>query len=195
MPGNIIFCNSTGLRRTVVFLFVFCIIQFSSAWIYPASSFSGIGSAVQEKFLGVPFQYCLWLVVSLCFYLDSRRSGLTFYSRVLLPISPFILIGFASSIFGVMPFDSLRYLILFLVMCVSSVLPVSVLPLSVMEKYFFNIFSGIVVISLIYGVAFPDYGVQAYGIQRALRGFFTNKNQFGWFSAISLIIIVVFFDV
>jgi hypothetical protein len=49
--------------------------SFSSAWFYPASTFTGMGSTYQDKFLGVPFQYTLWLLVLYLSFLDVKVGG------------------------------------------------------------------------------------------------------------------------
>jgi hypothetical protein len=86
-----------------------------------------------------------------------------------------------------MPLESFRYLALYFVMFIAAVLPVSILPLVTMRRLIYSVMLAIVIMSVFYALLFPSYGMQIYGGQNTLRGFFTNKNQFGWFPRLHLL--------
>lgn len=194
MHGHVTRSDSAFHIRLSVIIFIACIVQFSSAWFYPASTFTGMGSTYQDKFLGVPFQYTLWLLVLYLSFLDVKLNGFSFYFFNVKLFAPFIMVGFLASVFGVMPLESFRYLALYFVMFIAAVLPVAILPLATMRRLIYFVMLAIVIMSVFYAVLLPSYGMQIYSGQNTLRGFFTNKNQFGWFSALAFIVSVMFFD-
>lgn len=194
MSGDVNKTRPNGLRRIAIILLVCSIVQFSTIWYYPESVFSGINTAIQEKSFGVPFQYTLWLVLALTFVYDASNSKLDFYLSVCKPYVCFLFFGVLSSLFGVMPFDSFRLIFLFIVMLLAATLPVAVLSSSDVHRISYHSFVFIIVASVVVAILVPHVGVQSYGGVPAWRGLFTNKNTFGWFSAICFIISVIFFD-
>lgn len=194
MSGHVTPEKAIAFQKIGIVLLICCIVQFSSAWLYPATSFSGVNTAIQEKLLGVPFQYGLWLAVLLAFFYDVANYKIDFYLTVFRPFVLIYVVGIVSALFGVMPFDSIRLLVLYLVMFIASVLTCSILSVSSSRNVLYKTFSVILFVSIVFSIAVPQIGAQSYSGVVAWRGLFTNKNTFGWFSAIGLIVAVLFFD-
>ncbi|QBJ79412.1 hypothetical protein DKK66_15835 [Aquitalea sp. USM4] len=194
MPRYVIIGKPVFMLRLSYFFIICCILQFSAAWIYPPTSFSGISTVIQDKIFGVPFQYALWLAVFLTFLFDATRNGFDFYVNVIKPFLPFFLFGMFSSVFGIMPMESIRLIALYWVMACAAILPVSIANVRAARIASYNTFFTLILISVLVSILLPQIGAQSYGTVVAWRGLFTNKNAFGWFSAIALIIAVVFFD-
>lgn len=194
MSRHVIRDKSIFMVRFSYVLLICCVVQFSSAWIYPPSTFSGISTVIQDKALGVPFQYALWAAVFLTFLYDAIHNGFDFYVITVKPFIVFVLLGILSSIFGIMPIESIRLIVLYFVMICASILPVSVLNAHDAQKTVYNTFFILIFLSVLFPILLPQIGAQSYGVATAWRGLFTNKNTLGWFSAIALIVAVIFFD-
>ena len=184
--------NRNYIDKYIVLLFLL-IVQFSAAWVYPPSSFNGVNTLVTEKTLGVPFQYMLWLAILIVFLVQFSRGFIQFYVSILSPYVLFVLVGFISSISGIMPFDSLKLLSLFVLMLLSGVACAVAIPVRRLGHIVYYLFALLVFISVLISLIYPPVGAQYYGSNLVWRGVFTNKNQFGWFLSISLIIFVVFY--
>lgn len=175
-------------------LFVFCLIQFSLAWIYPSRAFGPSAVVIQERLMAGPFVYGLWLFVLIGYYFHINKFGFSFSYSIVKPLVPFILLGTISTFFSQAPFDSFRLLILYFLMIIAAVLTSSSLTVSSLERVVYKSFAAIIIFSLLYSFIFPSLGAQYYGSELAWRGFFAHKNGFGWFSAIALLVSLILFD-
>jgi O-antigen ligase len=170
-------------------MLVMSVIQFTAAWLYPATSFGGTESLITEKALGVPFQYLLWLMVLTGFFLHTTGQGFDFLMRVLKPWLPLIVVGIVASVFGAQPFVSLRSMMLWILMALSAAMVVGEMPpkkalVALMRGMF-----AIVLLSVVMALLVPKVGTQLYGTStKVWRGVFTQKNQLGWVAALTLII-------
>lgn len=181
--------HNRGSGRFWTLLLVMSIVQFSAAWLYPASTFGGVDTMINEKAMGVPFQYLLWLLVLLALCLHVARAGFDFLAKALLPFLPFFLVGLFASVLGIAPFTSLRSLILWTFCALAAAVIPFELPARQSVKWLFRMATILIVLSVLLAVLVPKLGTVGYGTADSVwRGVFTNKNQLGWIATLILLV-------
>lgn len=180
-----------GWRRFMVVLLVLCVIQFAGMWIYPASTFGLILGQASDKPFGVAFQRVLWALLAYTFLRSVMREGLAPLGIALRAFLPFLLVGLVTAVFGYSPFDSLRMLIMWTIMAGAAAIIGNSLPRELVERVLLWSSLVIMLLCVVYALALPGFGTTPYGSETVWRGFFTNKNQFGWFSSLVLMIAVM----
>lgn len=177
-------------RHFWLLILVMSIIQFSGAWIYPASKFGGVETLITEKTLGVPFQYSLWLMLIFGMGLHIHRRGLDFAAKVFIPWLPFIIAGLTASVLGVAPFTSLRAMLLWFFGALGAYIAAAELPREQAYKVLFRVLVITTVMSALAALLIPALGTSGDTGNRIWRGVYTNKNQLGWISSLFLLIAV-----
>jgi O-antigen ligase len=184
--------NSTLGRAVVsdylwVVLLVLCVVQFTSAWLYPPIPFGSTEGIILTKQFGVPFQYGLWALVAGCLAAHVSNAGISRLVDVLLPFGLFFLVGVCAATFGFDPLSSYRILAQWLVMALAATAIGQQLPA---ERTWRVLLVGLLFLmaaSAVLALAVPARGTQAYGYSAVWRGVFTNKNQLGWIAALTLV--------
>lgn len=176
----------SGRHKTMLLLLVMCIVQFFSAWIYPAYSFGM--AVVSGKTYAVPFQYCLWVLILVVVVQMVRRQGIASFGAVLGPFLPLLLIGFAAAAFGIDPIGGLRSLMLWCIMAIGAVAIADGLPPERLLRALLATLTVLLLLSIIWSVAVPSYGVMGGSEGRMWRGLFVGKNAFGWVAALALVV-------
>lgn len=178
----------SGHDKAMLLLLFMCVVQFFGAWIYPKYEFGGAALGSSNKTLGVPFQYTLWLFILGASALFYRRRGVRPYVEVLQPFVPFFLIGLVAGAFGIDPFGSVRMLMLWSLMALSAVmLGYSIPPARALRALLWIMF-GMLLLSTVWSVAMPSYGIQGGEGASLWRGLFLGKNVLGWIAALVLVV-------
>jgi O-antigen ligase len=171
-------------------LLVMCLIQYTSAWLYPAVIGFGGDAVNPEKILGAQFQWLLWLSIAGGVLLHVLRSGFDKLFKILKIFLPFAAAGLIASLFGFDPVMSLRYFILWTLALTAAALIGSELAPARAIKVLGYTMLCLMLGSVLMAIAVPSVGVQHYGSEVVWRGIFTNKNQLGWVSAMALVFVV-----
>lgn len=182
--------NRFGWQFYMMVLLIMCLIQFSGAWIYPASKFGMILGQAEDKPFGVMYQRVLWVLLIYTF-VRVARSGLGLFGVALRAFVPFLLVGLAAAVFGYNPLASVRMLMMWCIMASAAVIIGDSLSQEAAERVL--LWSGAILLLLcvVLALALPSLGTVAYGNEMVWRGLFTNKNQFGWFSSLMLMMAVM----
>lgn len=190
MPVPMASSQSDKWFKFWIIVLVMSIIQFSGAWIYPASKFGGVETLIIEKTLGVPYQYSLWLMLILGMGVHIHRFGMDFAARVFIPWLPFILAGLAASVLGVAPFTSLRNMLLWVFCALAAYIAAAELPRVTAYKVIFRTLAAITVLSALAALLIPALGAAGDSGSPMWRGVYTNKNQLGWMSSLFMLVAV-----
>ncbi|MYM74158.1 hypothetical protein GTP56_18400 [Duganella sp. FT134W] len=177
-----------GWDKAMLVMLVMCLVQFFGVWFYPKFEFGSAVLANQGKALSVPFQYLLWAFVLLSAARFLQQRGAAPLVDALKPFFPFLLVGLAASAFGIDPFGSLRMMSLWGLMALSAVvLGYSIPPERALRTMLGSMFV-FLLLSAIWSVAMPAYGLQGGEGANMWRGLFVGKNLLGWIAALVLVV-------
>lgn len=169
-------------------MLVMCLVQFLGFWFY--AKFES-GSAVlinQSKIFSVPFQYVLWASILGSTALFVKQRGAGPLAVALKPFIPFLVVGLVAGAFGIDPFGSLRMMSLWGLMALGAmVLGYSIPAERALRTMLWSMFV-FLLLSAIWSVAMPTYGLQGGEGANLWRGLFVGKNQLGWIAALVLVV-------
>ncbi len=173
---------------------VMCLIQFTGAWIYPPNISVGVEMLQLEKVMGVPFQWAVWGMAVLGLLWHVQKFGFSRIFVVTRVVLPFAFIGLITGLLGINPFLSIRFLIMWGLVVICAGVIGSELDPERAKNTLCRILLVLMVGSIVMAVGFPFIGQQGYGSTLVWRGLFTNKNQLGWVSGLTLIIAMSIID-
>lgn len=167
-----------------------CLIQFSSAWIWSGA----VQEAGEDALTGggrpyaYAFQTSLWFVIVGALSVHIHRRGIDSVWNVVRPFAAMLSIGLLAAAFGASPFSSFRLLALWSLTVFGALVVGGRISgqggLNALLSCFMIILSVSLLLVFLQGGA--DSG--APGLTGAgWSGAFTNKNAFGWISAVALI--------
>lgn len=173
-----------------------CLIQFTAAWIWVQAGEEGKGmiGGIDRPY-AYPFQTSLWGMIALSLMIHVRFHGMDVIGAVLKPFTAFLIVGLLASAFGVSPFSSLRQIALWGVAVLGATVLGHRLAVRGGDKALLVFLLMILIASLVLvfvqaGAASDDSGMDGGG----WRGAFSNKNAFGWASAVTFVIAMASID-
>ncbi|MYN29070.1 O-antigen ligase family protein [Duganella levis] len=190
MQAKLMGANRYGWQFYMVVLLVICLIQFSGVWIYPAIKFGMAAGMTEDRPIHVIYQRMVWVLLIYAFIRVAQR-GLGALAVSLRAFMPFLLMGLVAAVFGYSPIDSMRMLIMWCLMAAAAGILGDNLPREKAERLLLWSGSVILVLCIVLALAVPDVGTMAYGGDPVWRGLFTNKNEFGWFASLMLLMAVM----
>jgi exopolysaccharide production protein ExoQ len=157
------------------------LIQYSGAWYY--EQFTGFDTDGMKP-LATAFQYPLWASIVLGGGLHLLRNGLVAECRHLALFVPLLFFGVASSVIGIDPLLSFRYLAFWTLMALAATVCVARVPALQLAKIVFYVFFVEMALSVALATLLPSIGINQYlGRDVGWRGVFTSKNALGWICA------------
>lgn len=180
--------NEDGWQRYMVVLLVLCLIQFTGIWIYPASTFGAMVSQASDKPFGVAYQRVLWVLLAYTIIRGIARDGMVPIAGSLRVFVPFVLVGLIAAVLGYSPIDSARMLVMWCAMAIVAAIIGGNIPREQAERLLLWILLAILMLCACYALVLPGFGTMPYGGGSVWRGLFANKNQFGWFASLALMI-------
>lgn len=178
-------------RASHIALLLMALVQFSSIWLYgPALEWGD--DLIDGKAFGTPFQYTLWLLIVLALARQLRSGAIAPLLQGFLPLLPFWLSGLLATFWSWDFAASARSITLWMLMALCATVIAANLQTKTMRTVLFRFFLAASFLSCVYSLAFPAYGQENYGLEKAWRGLFVSKNQLGWVSSFALVIAVCF---
>lgn len=175
--------------RILVFVVVLsmALIEFGKVWYFGADD----RQLITHRPFGREFRMLLWLGILGCLGLHIIRWGLSPIIAVLAPMLPFLFWGaIVTVLWSISTITSIRTLVFWAFAAgIATVAGLEMSP-KLLARSVAGLFISVVVGSFLLLVVDPSAAMAEWYGEPVVRGLFSQKNSFGWFSALGIVWIV-----
>jgi exopolysaccharide production protein ExoQ len=179
----------SGLVRALIYVALLAALAHQCrAWVRAPYAFIDPDAHTGGDAMYGLYQKLVFLIDGLVIAYQMYRHGAASVLRVLLPISPLLIVGVLAAVFGFNPGVSFRELFYWLIMALTAAALSQTLEPNDLGRALLIAMLAILGVSAALAILLPANGTAMYNTEVVWRGLMTGKNDFGWVAALGLCI-------